>query len=84
MTVPPRIEINTAKQDMQKPAQEILIEEAVYETDEEEFGGYTTTTKTTTTNKHYINIKKMPTVRKIKQEYKLAYFSLWFRMVREG
>ena len=81
--MPPRIEINTAKQDMQTPAQEILIDETIYETDEEEFGGDTTTTKTTTTNKHYI--KKMPTVRKTKQEYKLAYFSLWWsRMIREG
>ena len=32
------MEINTAKQDVQMPAQEILID-ATYETDEEEFGG---------------------------------------------
>ena len=39
--------------------------------------------KTTTTNKLYS--KKMPTVRKKTQDYKLAYFSLWWsRMVREG
>ena len=46
VTVPPRIEINTAKLDMQAPAQEIMIDETLYETDEEEFWGNMTTTKT--------------------------------------